>query len=126
MSGSGSAGVPGTGRPRTVWLVVAAGVALAVQLAGVYLPGSAVPSEVSIPYADKVVHFLIFGVPTYLFARLTGRTWLVAAIFLAHGAVSEFVQTFIPGRDPDVFDFTADAVGVAAAIVAILVVARRR
>ena len=102
-------------RRRRVWLVAAVA-ALAVQLLAVYLPGSAVPSEASIPYADKVVHFVIFGVPAYLFARLTGRTWLVGGIFVAHAALSEFIQSFIPGRDPDVFDFAAGAVGVVAGV----------
>jgi len=106
-----------------VWAVALA--ALAVQLLGVYLPGSAVPSETVIPNIDKVVHFLIFGVPAYLFARLTGRPALVGAIFVAHGAASEFIQGFIPGRDPDVFDFTADAVGVLVAVTLVALQKRR-
>ena len=113
--------MPG-GRPRLAprWLLPLAVLVLVVQLLAVYLPGTAYSIEVEIPYVDKLVHLLIFAVPTYLFGRWSGRTWLVAAIFVAHGALSEIVQGFIPYRDPDVFDFTADAVGVALAVVALL------
>ena len=110
------------GVPR--WLLPLAIIVLAVQLLAVYLPGSMEPIEVEIPYVDKAVHLLIFGVPTYLFGRWSGRTWLVGGIFLAHGALSEVIQGFIPYRDPDVFDFAADAVGVALAVV-LLVVAKK-
>ena len=96
--------------------------ALAVQLLGVYLPGSALPDEAGIPGADKVVHALIFGVPAYLFGRLVRRGWqvaLVGLVFLAHAALSEWLQGFVPFRDPDVFDFLADAAGVALALLAL-------
>jgi len=109
------------------WVAVFAFVALAVQLVAVYAPGSVASAvEVSIPNIDKVVHLLIFGLPAYFFARWTGRTWLVAAVFVAHGALSEFIQGFIPGRDPDVFDFLADAAGVAVAVVVLIVQGRVR
>jgi len=115
-------GVVSQGRDRRVWLAVLAFAALAVQLFAVYAPGSvASQAEISIPNIDKAVHLLIFGIPTYLFARWTGRMWLVAAIFVLHGAWSEFIQGFIPGGDPDVFDFLADASGAVLAVVVLIV-----
>ncbi len=82
-----------------------AGVFLAVQLVAVYLPGSP-DGGLELPWlpgADKIVHFLIFAIPVYLFGRLSGRVGLVAGLFAVHAVVSEFVQwRFIPYRDGDV------------------------
>ena len=100
-------------------IVVVAVVALAVQLLGVYLPGSALPDEAQLPGLDKVAHVLLFGVPAYLFGRLVRRPWWVGLVFVAHAALSEWLQSFVPNRDPDVFDFLADAVGVALALAAL-------
>jgi VanZ family protein len=48
-------------------------------------------------------------------ARTSFRAWAICAIY---GATDEFHQMFTPGRTPAVDDWVADAVGVAAAIVA--------
>ena len=107
------------------FVAAAAALALVVELLGVYLPGSALPDEALFPGVDKVVHALIFGVPTYLFGRLVRRPWWVGLVFLAHAGLSEWLQTFVPCRDPDVFDFLADAVGVALAMAALWARGRR-
>ena len=107
------------GRASRVFLALALA-ALAVQLLGVYLPGSALPNEDLFPGVDKIMHALIFGIPTYLFGRLVrrpGQVALVGLVFLAHAALSEWLQQFVPYRDPDVFDFVADAAGVALALI---------
>ncbi|MBI5509243.1 MAG: VanZ family protein [Deltaproteobacteria bacterium] len=66
---------------------------------------------------DKIIHAGIYAV----LAALTlygggwprGRTfWLWLAVVLAYGASDEVHQMFVPGRNPDVFDWLADAVGV--------------
>ncbi|MCB0913377.1 MAG: VanZ family protein [Propionibacteriaceae bacterium] len=100
-------------------LPVLAGLALAVQLVAVYLPGNPDGTiELSwLPGADKVVHFLIFAVPTYLFGRLTRRVGLVAGVFAVHAVVSELVQwRFLPYRDGDPFDALADLAGIGLAV----------
>ena len=107
------------GRPPRRPVVALASAALVVQLLGVYLPGSALADESQLPGLDKVVHVLIFGVPAYLFGRLVRRPWWVGLAFVAHAALSEWLQTFVPYRDPDVFDFLADAAGVAVAMAAL-------
>lgn len=67
---------------------------------------------------DKVVHFGAYAVLGVLLAygavqsRLTMR-WPVL-IGLAYAASDEIHQAFVPGRSPDVADWTADALGVAA------------
>ena len=104
-------------RRRTLW--VAAGVFLAIQLVAVYLPGTPDGGlELSwLPGADKLVHGLIFAIPVYLFARLSGRVGLVAGLFAVHAVVSEVVQwRFVPYRDGDVWDAVADLVGIGLAV----------
>jgi VanZ like family. len=100
------------------WWWVAAISAVIVQLVAVYWPGTPGGEQlITITGADKVVHALIFGVPTYLLASLTRRRWLVGAIFAAHAPISELVQwRFLPYRDGDVWDMTADLVGIAIAL----------
>ncbi len=98
------------------WL---AGLFLVVQLVAVYLPGSP-DGGLELPWlpgADKVVHCLIFAIPVYLFARLTGRVGLVAGVFALHAVVSELVQwRFIPYRDGDPWDAVADLIGIGLAV----------
>jgi hypothetical protein len=104
-------------RRRTLW--VAAGVFLAIQLVAVYLPGTPDGGlELSwLPGADKLIHGLIFAIPVYLFARLSGRVGLVAGLFAVHAVVSEVVQwRFVPYRDGDVWDAVADLVGIGLAV----------
>jgi hypothetical protein len=98
------------------WL---AGFFLMVQLVAVYLPGTPdggleLPG---LPGIDKLVHALIFAIPVYLFARLTRRVGLVAGLFALHAVVSELVQwRFIPYRDGDPWDATADLIGIGLAV----------
>ena len=104
------------------WLLWFAGLAVAVQLVAVYLPGSP-DGGLELPWlpgADKLVHGLIFAIPVYLLARLTRRVGLVAGVFALHAVVSELVQwRFIPYRDGDVWDVVADLVGIGLAVLAI-------
>ncbi len=100
------------------WWWLAAVVAVLVQLGAVYWPGSPGGEQfVTVVGADKVIHALIFGVPTFLLVRLTRRRWLVGAIFAVHAPISELVQwRFLPFRDGDVWDCVADLVGIAVAL----------
>jgi hypothetical protein len=73
------------------------------------------------PGSDKIVHVVEYLVLAVLFCRgfgvqrLGGRVsvWLlVVAICLALGAIDEYHQRFIPGRDSNILDFAADVIGV--------------
>jgi uncharacterized membrane protein YhdT len=116
---TGRAGVRSRGAAgRWRWGVLAVA-ALAVHLVALYLPGD--PSgSLELPWlpgADKVVHVLLFAVPTYLFGRLTRRVGLVAGVFAVHAVVSELIQwRFVPYRDGDPFDALADLVGIGLAV----------
>jgi hypothetical protein len=98
-------------------------VALAVQLVVVYAPSA--PGEGGIPHLDKVVHFVIFAAPTALLLLAGLRTALVVPLLALHGPVSEWAQAdLLPHRDGGWDDATADLLGVAAGLLAVLV--RRR
>jgi VanZ family protein len=79
---------------------------------------------------DKVVHFAAYAVLGALLARgglFSGLrpVWPVLIGWL-YAASDEVHQAFVPGRSPDIADWTADALGVAAACIFIYRVLRRR
>jgi hypothetical protein len=96
---------------------------LAVHLVALYLPrvdlGGA-PQD-----SDKVVHVLLFGVPTFL-GVVAFRRWWPAVLLALHAPLSEFLQaTWLPGRTGDWRDALADLAGVAIGSVLALAVVRR-
>jgi VanZ family protein len=83
------------------------------------IPGSFLP-ETNVRFADKGVHFLMYGVLALLFARAmhspprTTRFRVVLGAFLlvsAIGALDEWHQQYIQGRSTDFFDWMADTTG---------------
>jgi len=76
---------------------------------------------VRLPGGDKAVHFLEYGVLALLTFRSVrhwragmklGQTVVSAMVLLAiFPAFDEFLQSFIPGRSPEVYDFIADICG---------------
>jgi len=88
-------------------------------LVATWIPGARLPHIVAPAGADKVVHFAFFAVLGFLVlvAMRPRDAWravpwvlLVIALF---GALDEFVQQFIPGRDMELFDWIADVSGAA-------------
>ena len=78
-------------------------------------------------HADKVVHVLVFLVPTALalVAGLPAR--VVVPLFAAHAVVSEVVQgALLPMRAGDPFDVLADLSGVVLGVVVWRAVTGRR
>jgi VanZ family protein len=88
--------------------------------------GSSIPrlsgDEFGLPrYADKVAHFLEYLVLGYLFyrgIRGEGRRMgfhallIVIATGMVIASIDEFHQSFIPGRDANFWDATADMAGI--------------
>ena len=74
-------------------------------------PGDAYP-DVSIPGADKVVHFALYApLGAALVYALRGH-WRWAGLLAAlYGVSDELHQMFVPLRFADGFDVLADAVG---------------
>jgi VanZ family protein len=62
---------------------------------------------------DKVVHFLYYGVMALLLAHGLGRRWWWIALFAVPlvGALDEWHQAAVPGRESSVFDWLADLAG---------------
>lgn len=74
---------------------------------------------------DKVIHALVYCVFGLLLFRSFStagkpalRAVLVAlAVGIAYGALDEFHQYFVPGRDCSFYDFVADGAGMGLAVV---------
>ena len=66
---------------------------------------------------DKPAHAAEYALLGYFLARgLGGRRTALTGFFLAvsYGALDEFHQSFVPGRDPSGLDLIADALGAGA------------
>ena len=98
---------------------------LVVHLCCLYWPRVDVQGPVT--WTDKVVHLLLFGVPTVV-GLLAGLrpAWLVGLLAL-HAPVSELVQHYLlPHRDGDVWDAVADLSGVVLGVTLVVVGRARR
>lgn len=77
-----------------------------------------------IPFQDKGVHFVEYGVLCALLAYAVRVTWptarygLLVAFWLtvAAGMTDEFHQAYVPGRSADTNDLVADALGALIAL----------
>lgn len=99
--------------------------AVVAQLLVLYWPVVTVEGPVS--WTDKVVHALVFAIPTYAVGRAFGSVRLAVVVFAIHAPVSELIQHFLlPGRTGDVWDAVLDLVGVALGAAALMVRAPRR
>ena len=100
-------------------------VSVLVSLAVLFAPASDVPS--SPPGVDKVVHLSLF-LALALTARWAGVGRQVTAVsLLLYAAVSEVLQgTDLVGRDAELLDGVADAVGVLAGLLLWALSHRRR
>jgi VanZ family protein len=111
--------------PRRPGAVALAVVAVIAQLLVLYWPVVTVEGPVS--WTDKVVHLLVFAVPTYAVGRALGSVRTAVVVFAIHAPVSELVQHFLlPGRSGDVWDAVLDLVGVGLGAAALVVGARLR
>ena len=103
---------PSTRSRRMSWVVGAgAVVAVLAQVLALYWPVVTVEGPVS--WTDKVVHLVLFAVPTYAVGLAVRSIVPVALAFAAHAPVSELVQWgLLPNRSGDVWDAVLDLVGV--------------
>lgn len=76
------------------------------------------------PHSDKVLHAGAYGLMALLvceflyykqwsFKTIAWFAWGYAALY---GISDEFHQSFVPGRDPDIFDWLADITGAYLAV----------
>ncbi len=97
-------------------LCLVAVVAVAVQLCLLPEPGFA--ERIVDATWDKAVHATVYGgIAFLLWVGFAGRgPILIWALVALVGAVDETIQIFTPGRDPDLHDFYADALGAMAVL----------
>jgi VanZ family protein len=76
-----------------------------------------IPVEVSLTWADKIVHFTLYGVFSALMVRaldrpLNRRRLMVVLLGIwVFGALDELHQIWIPGRTASHLDWLADCLG---------------
>jgi VanZ family protein len=89
------------------------------------LPGNMLPNEnhLAIPNLDKYVHIILFGSFVFLWSFYYAskeekrnyplrKSVLILIIACLYGTAMEYVQKyFIPNRDFDIYDITADIIG---------------
>ncbi len=100
-------------------------VVVVLHLAALYWPQVTVEGPVT--WSDKVVHVLLFGVPTALALLARARPRLVVALLALHAPVSELLQHYVlPHRSGDVWDAVADLSGVVLGVTVVVVGRRLR
>lgn len=105
-----------SGAPTTRWKEWRRRWRPALLYMGVLLTVSSI-SAVQLPpppfdLGDKAVHAVLFA-PLGFLARGATGTWLGAVILgVVWGGIDELWQGLVPGRQPDVWDWLADGIGV--------------
>lgn len=94
---------------------------LSILLMGLIFLFSSFPPPMelpSFPFADKLIHLLAYGLLASLiyFAREKSQSifhsiFIPFLIVFLYGVSDEIHQHFVPGREADVFDALADALG---------------
>lgn len=87
----------------------------------------------SIDFLAVVGHLFLYGVLLLLVfralvplqGRLTARAALALAFSVLYGISDELHQSFVPGRDPALFDVMVDFVGASLVLAATVLVVRR-
>lgn len=92
--------------------ILAAALAVGLNLAVLYAPRAPAVATGGLP-VDKVVHTLVFALPTVALARAgVPRSWAVGLMAL-HAPLSEAIQhRFLSDRSGEAGDVVADLVGV--------------
>ncbi|MBO6537408.1 MAG: VanZ family protein [Balneolaceae bacterium] len=99
------------------------GVTLSI-LVGTLYPAEKL-SQINIWDYDKLAHFALFAIWTFLFGLVSAaknkkrpNLWLVFWLSLFFGLAVEILQFILPtNRSPELYDFIADALGSGAAII---------
>lgn len=89
-------------------------------LATLLMPAKKLKSAptIAIPGMDKIVHFILFAVLTFLIVKAIQErkrifgAWKLFVILSLFGLSTEIAQHFIEDRNADVFDLLADNIGI--------------
>lgn len=95
------------------WILVV--VALGMHFWGLYTPTPPDVGPLAFPGLDKLVHLILFAVPTWALVKVVPKAWMAVVPMLLHVPVSEIIQaTLLSGsRGGDWLDAVADLVGIA-------------
>jgi VanZ family protein len=97
---------------------------------------SSLPHPQNIFGLDKVLHFTAYGAlgiavglwipPAFWKRRLAISLLLVTIITSAYGVTDELHQSFVPGRDCDIWDWVADTLGAFFGALAVMMVVKKQ
>ena len=114
--------------PFRLWTPVFAWALVILCLSSI--PGRNIP-RVNIPHVDKLVHFSEYFILGLLTARAflgtaanisLAKTIILSIIVISlYAAFDEWHQNFIPDRTCDIFDFSADFIGLSIGVIAYVV-----
>jgi VanZ family protein len=89
----------------------------------------------NIPHADKIVHFLMYALLSFIMIfeqrKVMKKSIRITVLYVfilcfLTGSVLEFVQEYlIPGRDGNVFDIMANTVGILFGLTLLLLFSRK-
>ena len=84
----------------------------------------------SLPYIDKLYHFILYFILALLFYRALSHTltpvnrhyvlWMTLILTILYGCSDEIHQFFVPLRKADIWDLLFDAVGAFCAVFSII------
>jgi len=94
---------------------------------------SSLPTPLSFPYQDKVMHFGAYFILAGFSARafrhipLSLIGWLLSSLIFSslYGASDEWHQSFVVGRSADIYDWLADTTGAAICLFSIYLIQQR-
>ena len=79
----------------------------------------------SIVALDKIVHAVFYGIFAFFIFGSSRRYALSLLLASLYGVTDEFHQSFVEGRDSDIWDWVADIVGASLALFTIWLFARK-
>lgn len=88
-------------------------VLVALQLAALYWPSPQLPGAEEVPGLDKVLHVVLFALPTWALVRAIRAPWVAVLAMVVHVPVSEWVQqALVVGRGAELLDGLAGLLGI--------------
>lgn len=82
-------------------------------------PGSELPAT-GVPFGDKLLHFAEYALLGLLFSLplrdLPRHAIVVLAVGAAFAGIDEAIQSMVPGRSADAWDFAVDVAGLLIAV----------
>ena len=73
-----------------------------------------IPSKLTVPTNDKVGHFLAYSTlsfQVFLLCNTLKQRIIGILLIISYGILMEFIQGFVPGREPSFYDMIANSSG---------------